>query len=170
MLDYEAFDTAIATRLAPVREALAGIPVAALPKEAGKFGSDQFESVDWLFPDYQGIPRESKRHSQDVRMTLLIRLAFNDRYSDDPNFTRAMDWVEQQVLGLLVYHRLPGANTDLEVEGGRSFAPVAGRWVKEIRFTFETTIVPIEVPAEPTPLVKLVRNTDSVGVLAEVEK
>ena len=174
-LNYQAFDEAIAERLRPVREILAGVPVSALPNKAQQLGFEEFEAIDWLFLKFSGIPRpwNSATKHQDIRMTLLVRLAFDYRYAESPEEKRVLEWAEQTVLGLLVCWRIPGANTDLEIDpgqGGQIFPPTEGRWLKELRFVFETTVVQINIPDVQQPKVKLIRTRDRSGILSEVTK
>lgn len=163
-LDYEAFDVAISKRLESVRTELANadITVAALPKQPGELGKDEFESVDWLFATLEGLPRETKEKRQPVKVGLTVRLMFDNRYVDDEDLHKAaLEWAEIQILSLLVMFRLPGARTDILLDNARLFAPEAGRWFKELRFSFEAYInAKDKVPELPKVLVKQIDIKD----------
>ena len=168
-VNFAAWDEAIAARLQPVREQLGGIPVAALPREAGKFGAEEFESVDWLFPTYDAADAETGDRVQDVTVTLAVRLYFKKRYPKGAE-KDALEWAESQVLQLLSSFRLPDTLSCLRLSTGRLFAPVsAGAWYKEISFTFKTRLYPTDGITPPPP-VQIIGVDDSSGQLVEVSE
>ncbi len=167
-LNFTAWDEAIATRLEPVRTALDNIPVGALPREAGKFGEDQFESIDWLFPTYDPLPRASNsRLIQDVTVNLTIRLYFEALYSIGIE-RNTLRWAESQIVSLLIFYRMPDTLTFLELLPCRLYAPSQGQWHKEINFSFNANIIPSDSIEEPLP-VQLIGVDDSKGELIRVE-
>ena len=157
---YTEWDIAISSRLSPVREELrkANINVAAIPKEAGKLGVDEFESVDWLFPQMEGLPREHRGKQQPVRAVLVVRLTFDQRYvSDGDTHKAALEWAETEIIELLIGYRLPKAREDITLDNVRLFAPEAGRWFKELRFIFEVIAEGKDEPGKlPDALVKTI--------------
>lgn len=161
---YDEWDFAISDRFSGIREELkkASINVAAIPKEAGKLGLDEFESIDWLFPQLEGLPREHRGRKQPVRVVLAVRLTFDKRYvSDDDTHKAALEWAEVEIIKLLVGFRLPKTREDILLDNARLFAPEAGRWFKELRFDFEADVVGVDKPDElPPPLVKQVEIKD----------
>ena len=167
-MDFDAWNEAIATRLAPIRDGLNNIPVAALPNEAGKFGKDQFESIDWLFPEYSASLGDTSDSVQEITVTLVVRLYFQKRRTDDPEkFKAALEWAEQQILRILPGFRLPSPSiSSLRLVSGRLFAPNMGQWYKEISFQFTTQLVPSD-EIEPMPLVTKV-TTDVLQQKVEV--
>lgn len=167
-MDFAAWDEAIATRLQPIRTELAGISVAALPREAGKFGSEEFESIDWLFPTYDGAASETGDRVQDVTVTLAVRLYFKKRYPKGAE-KDALEWAESQVLQLLSSYRLPDTLSCLRLATGRLFAPVQGQWFKEISFTFKTRLYPTDGITPPPP-VQIIGIDDPSGQLVEVSE
>jgi hypothetical protein len=165
-VNFKVWDEAIASRLAPIRTALGTIPVAALPKEAGKFGEIQFESIDWLFPSYQGSREENHRYrSQLITVTLVIRLYFQSRYPTGEE-RNTLEWCELQVLKLLTGYRLPDSNLPLALESGKLFAPTQGQWYKEIEFSFQSRLVGEDAIAPPP--VQTIGIDDTIGQLIEV--
>ncbi|NET60654.1 MAG: hypothetical protein F6K47_32290 [Symploca sp. SIO2E6] len=167
-MDFDAWNEAIATRLAPIRDGLNNIPVAALPNEAGKFGNDQFESIDWLFPEYSASPSDTGDTVQEITVTLVVRLYFQRRRTDNPDiFKAALEWAEQQILIILPGFRLPDTFSPLRLVSGRLFAPSKGQWYKEINFSFTTQLVPSD-EIKPMPLVTAVEVDDKFGDLVEV--
>ncbi len=166
-MDFDAWNEAIATRLAPIRDNLNNIPVAALPNEAGKFGSDQFESIDWLFPEYSTGGADTTDGVQELSVILVVRLHFEKRRTDDPAiFKAALEWAEQQTLLILPGFRLPDTLSPLRLVSGRLFAPSMGQWYKEINFQFTTRLVPSD-EVKPMPLVTQV-DADVLGEVVEV--
>lgn len=159
-MDFMAWDEAIANRLSDVRQQLIDIPVAALPREAGKFGSDEFESIDWLIPEYSANPlADLSSTSQDVVVTLVVRLHFTKRYPLDIE-KDVLEWAEQQILTLLTGYRLPDSLDNLVLVSGRLFAPRQGQWYKELTWRFTTRVYPSQ--AVVTPLVEVI-GVDSRG-------
>lgn len=168
-MNFTAWDTAIASRLQPIRTALASIPVAALPKEAGKFGKEQFESIDWLFPEYSAASDNRSDTVQLVEFTLVIRLNFEKRYASNPEEKAALEWAEEQILSLLPGYRLPDTQSSIRLVSGRLFAPQKGQWYKELRFSFDSLLVPSD-DLKPFPLVKLIGVDDRFSKLVEVSQ
>lgn len=164
-MNFKLWDEAIAARLASVRTALETIPVAALPREAGKFGEIQFESIDWLFPSYTADKSDRGDSTQTVTITLVVRLYFQSRYptGDEKN---ALEWAEQQILQLLSGFFLPSTRLPLSLESGKLFAPSQGQWYKEIEFSFEALLVGQSAIA-PLP-VEIIGVDDTMGELFEV--
>lgn len=163
-MDFSLWDVAIAARLKPIRDQLT-IPVAALPKEAGKFGSEEFQSIDWLFPSYSASPPDGVGDRlQPVQVSLVVRLYFQKRY---PQGTEkdALEWAETQVISLLAGHRLPNSTTPLSLESGKLYAPQQGQWYKEINFGFNARVIPGDVAIAPYDPVKEIGLTDQNGAL-----
>lgn len=140
---FDLWDEAIASRLQSVRTTLTPIPVSALPKEAGKFGEEQLESIDWLFPSYSASPPDRTDGLQEVEIQLTVRLQFQQRYSDNPAQKAAVEWAESQVIALLAGFRLPETMRAIALESGKLFAPTQGQWYKEINFSFSSRILGI---------------------------
>lgn len=167
-LPFTTWDEAITARLEPVRTTLENIPVAALPREAGKFGQDQFESIDWLFPSYDPLPRRGSADLvQDVNVSLTVRLYFEFLYSIGIE-TNTLRWAESQIVGLLIFYRMPQTLSFLELLPCRLFAPTQGQWQKEINFQFKARIIPSDTIKEPLP-VQLIGVNDPSGELIRVE-
>ena len=164
-MDFKLWDEAIATRLAPVRIALGTIPVAALPKEAGKFGEIQFESIDWLFPSYTADKSDRGDSAQTITITLVVRLYFQSRYPTGEE-KNTLEWAEQQILQLLSGFFLPSTRLPLSLESGKLFAPSQGQWYKEIEFSFEALLIGQSAIA-PLP-VEIIGVDDTMGELFEV--
>lgn len=161
---YTEWDINVSQRLGSVRKELekVNINVAAIPKEAGKLGVEEFESVDWLFPQLEGLPREHRGRQQPVRVVLVVRLTFDQRYvSDDDTHKAALEWAETEIIELLVGYRLPKTREDITLDNARLFAPEAGRWFKELRFIFEAIAEGKDEPGKlPEPLVKQIQIKD----------
>lgn len=169
-MNFKAWDEAIAARLQPVREQLIGVPVAALPKEAGKFGAEQFESIDWLFPSYQALDSELGDRVQTVTVTLSVRLYFKKRYPEGLE-KDALEWAEGQILKLLAAYWLPEAITCLRLVSGKLFAPTQGQWYKELDFSFDARLDPgVDSAIAPVPLVETIGVDDQHGQLVKVVK
>lgn len=158
---WSVIDKSIAKRLTPLRNALASlqIPVAAIPNQPGQLTHGEFESVTWAFVEYRGIPPGGLIDSglpAAIKVTLAVYLSFDKRYlNDSDSQIAALEWVEEKVLGLLGGWEPDGARSPLEIVSGRLFEPMAGRWQKEIRFSFETLVTEITTVDEPpAPLVK----------------
>jgi len=164
-MNFKLWDEAIATRLAPIRTALGTIPVAALPKEAGKFGEIQFESIDWLIPSYSASELESDR-TQTVTVTLTVRLYFQSRYPTGEE-KNALEWAEGQILILLSGFNLPDSLSALRLESGKLFAPSQGQWYKEIDFQFTSRLIPNE-SISAIPPIQVIGINDNMGELVEV--
>ncbi|MEO0842641.1 MAG: hypothetical protein AAF063_27570 [Cyanobacteria bacterium J06643_5] len=164
MINYDLWDKEIYKRLQPVQTELekAGIPVAAIPKQAGVFGVDKFQSVDWLFIGLEGLPRETRENRQSVIVNLVVRLTFDNRYVDDEDlYKAAYEWAEVEILKLLVLYRLPQTRSEITLENARLFAPDAGRWFKEIKFSFQADIYSSDDTKKlPENLVKTVEIKD----------
>lgn len=165
-MNFKLWDEAIATRLAPIRAALGTIPVAALPKEAGKFGEIQFESIDWLFPSYSGSRSDRSDRIQNIEVKLVVRLYFKDRYPTGEE-KNTLEWAEQQILQLLSGFSLPDSRLPLSLESGKLFAPSQGQWYKEIEFGFESWLVGEDAIASLP--VQIIGAGDTIGELFEVQ-
>ncbi len=166
-MNFAHYDEAIAMQLAPVRDQLKTVPVAALPNEAGTMATEDFESIDWLIPSYQAEPPDAIGDSfQDVTVTLLVRLYFKKRYPKGQE-RDVLEWAETQVLQLLTGYRLPDAQSDIRLVSGRLYAPSKGVWFKEIEFSFKAQIVPIKKEPEK---VKIIGSTVNKMVVEEVIK
>lgn len=167
-VNFTVWDKAIGTRLQPIRDALASIPVAAIPQEAGKYGDEQFESIDWLFPEYSASSDGSDR-VQQLQITLIIRLHFSKRYASTPQEKAALEWAEQQLLLIVPGYRLPDTLSPVRLVSGRLFAPQRGQWYKELRFEFSAQLVPTD-EVEPIPIVITIGVDDSYDQLVEVNQ
>lgn len=166
-LAFTDWDDAIAARLQPIRDELASVPVAALPREAGKFGVDNFESVDWLFPSYSPIPSNNQDGVQDVNVNLTVRLYFQYLYSIGIE-TNTLRWAESQILSLLVSYRLPQSYGSIQLLPCRLYAPEQGQWHKEINFEFRARIVPSDTIEAP-PAVEVIGIDNQSDELIRVE-
>ena len=164
MINYDLWDKELFKRLQPVQIELekAGIPVAAIPKNAGELSTDKFQSVDWLFVGLEGLPRETRENRQSTIVTLVVRLTFDNRFVEDEDlYKAAYEWAEVEILKLLVLYRLPQTRSEILLENGRLFAPSAGRWFKELRFSFQSDIYSSDDTEElPKELVKTVEIKD----------
>ncbi len=142
MMRFDLWDEAIALRLQSVRMAITPIPVSALPKEAGKFGIEQFESIDWLFPSYTAAPPNRNDGLQEVDFMLVVRLQLQERYGGIDE-KAAIEWAESQILMLLTGYKLPETTKAIALESGKLFAPTQGQWYKEISFKFSASVLGI---------------------------
>lgn len=139
MASFSTYEKLISAQLQPLREILASgnIPIASLPKEAAKFTQKYPGSLRVLVGhSYRGKTVSTGGQEREVDVAIIIRLA--NRYDDSPPEIRsaAIDWIEDEVVGLLLGFLLPTAATELILSSGRLLPPEEGEWQKEITFKF----------------------------------
>lgn len=186
-IDYANWDKAISERLSGLRQEITSIPVRAIPKSAGKLSQQQVEAIDWLFPSFQRISENNEARIGKkpytigstsmgkaapvfaLQFTLLVRLSFQDRYSDEAENKKALEWSIVRLLHLLSGFNLPGTQTPLVPESGNLTPPEAGIWGKDLIFTFQTTLDTSEENQEVVPLIKLIESKKDNNLLTKVE-
>lgn len=161
MASFSDHEKLISAQLQPLRVVLASgnIPVASLPKEAAKFTQKYPGSLRVLVGhSYKGKQVVTGGQQREIDVAVFIRLS--DRYDDDPPETRnaAIDWVEDEVVGLLLGFLLPTAATELTLASGRLLPPEEGEWQKEITFKFSDYL---EYRREETPILSLVEVVET---------
>lgn len=139
MAGFSDSEKQISSQLQPLRAVLASgnIPVASLPKEAAKFTQKYPGSLRIVVGhSYRGKTVSTGGQEREVDVAVFVRLP--NRYDDAPPETRsaAIDWVEDEVVGLLLGFLLPTAATELILSSGRLLRPEEGEWQKEIIFKF----------------------------------
>ena len=159
--DYE---RGISAQLQPLRERLSAgnIPIASLPKEAAKFTQRYPGSLRVLVGHtYRGKKVTTGGQEREVDVAVFIRLAH--RYADEPQppidpamRAAAIDWVEEEVIRLLLGFLLPAAASELILKSGNLAPPEEGEWQKVVSFSFSDLL---DYYREETPFL------DSAGVL-----
>lgn len=139
--DYEIM---ISAQLETLRARLAvgNIPIASLPKEAAKFTQKYPGSLRVLVGhNYRGKKVSTGGQEREIDLSVYIRLA--KRYEDEPqppqdpaSRAAAIDWVEEEVIRLLLGYLLPTTATEITLKNGRLSAPEDGEWEKVITFSF----------------------------------
>ena len=154
---FSQYEVEISTHLQPLRDRLAAgnIPIATLPKEAGKFTQKYPGSLRVLVGhSYRGKKVTTSGQEREIDLSVYIRLA--KRYEDEPQppldpalRAAAVDWVEEEVIRLLLGVLLPTAATEIFLKNGRLSAPEEGEWEKVITFSFSDYL---DYHREPTPI------------------
>lgn len=167
--DYE---KAISAQLQPLRERLAAgnIPIASLPKEAAKFTQRYPGSLRVLVGhSYRGKKVTTGGQEREVDVAVFIRL--QHRYEDEPeppidpiSRAAAIDWVEDEVIKLLLGFLLPAAASELILKSGNLAPPEEGEWQKVISFSFSDLL---DYYTEETPILDSAEVTQTDIYLAE---
>jgi hypothetical protein len=165
MSSFSDYEKLISAQLQPLRAVLASgnIPVASLPKEAAKFTQKYPGSLRVLVGhSYRGKTVTGGGQEREIDVAVFIRLS--DRYDDAPPETRraAIDWVEDEVVGLLLGFLLPTAATELTIASGRLSPPEEGEWQKEITFKFSDYL---EYRRQETPILSIAEIVETQAIV-----
>jgi hypothetical protein len=165
MSSFSDYEKLISAQLQPLRAVLVSgnIPVTSLPKEAAKFTQKYPGSLRVLVGhSYRGKTVSMGAQEREVDVAVFIRLS--NRYDDAPPETRnaAIDWVEDEVVGLLLGFLLPTAATELTLSSGRLLPPEEGEWQKEITFKFSDYL---EYRRLETPILSLAEIVQTKAIV-----
>jgi hypothetical protein len=151
-LELSILELAIAQRLDPLRQALDdyGIPVRCLPKEAGKYSEEEVGQIAIFVPNVQGVTSDLLAlTAQDTEINVNINLSLGKRYQDVPGEKDVLEYVADQVIGLLLGF-YPYAQTimrrPLYVKSYELFKPSGGRWESQLQFGCVKQIRSIPLP------------------------
>ena len=99
---------------------------------------------------------------REVDVAVFIRLPI--RYDDALPETRsaAIEWVEEEVVGLLLGFLLPTAATELFLGSGRLSPPEAGEWQKEVTFKFSDCL---EYKRQETPILSIAEIVETKAIV-----
>ena len=160
---FSDYEKEISTQLQPLRSRLSSgnIPVASLPKEAAKFTQRYPGSLRVLVGhSYRGKRLSGGGQEREIDVSVYIRLA--NRYEDEPQppidanlRAAAVDWVEEEVLKLLLGFLPYTAASSLALKSANLVPPEEGEWQKVINFVF---LDQLDFYQEPTPIL------DSAGI------
>lgn len=165
MANFSDYEKLISTQLQPLRTILASgnIPIASLPKEAARFTQKYPGSLRVLVGhSYRGKTVSTGSQEREIDVAVFIRLS--NRYDDAPPETRtaAIDWVEDEVVGLLLGFLLPTAATELILSNGRLLPPEEGEWQKEITFKFSDYL---EYRRAETPILSIAEIVETKAIV-----
>lgn len=165
MASFSDYEKLISAQLQPLRLALASgnIPIASLPKEAAKFTQKYPGSLRVLVGhSYRGRKVVTGGQEREIDVAVFIRLA--SRYDDALPETRsaAIDWVEDEVVGLLLGFLLPTAATEIYLKNGRLAPPEEGEWQKEITFSFSDYL---EYRRKETPILSIAEIVETKAIV-----
>lgn len=160
-LNLTEIDLSISEKLQPLRDTLEElqIPVACLPKEAGKYSSEDMGAISIMIPQCNGVqPAPENLGIQEVSYLVVIHLTLGKRYQDNPEERDVIEWVSDRITFLLL-----GFNpmvTDkslirrpLWFDSYSLLQPTNGRWEAELRFQFSRLLVtPVEFIDDNTPV------------------
>lgn len=157
MSKFGDYEKVISAQLQPLRERLAAgnIPVASLPKEAAKFTQKYPGSLRVMVGhSYRGKKVTGGGQEREIDLAVHIRLA--NRYIDTPEppptpdlRAAAIDWVEEEVIRLLLGFLLPAAATEIYLKSGNLLPPEEGEWQKVVAFSF---VDYLDYQREETPI------------------
>lgn len=167
MASFSDYEKLISTQLEPLRAVLASgnIPIASLPKEAAKFTQKYPGSLRVLVGhSYRGRKVVTGGQEREIDVAVFIRLA--SRYDDAPPETRsaAIDWVEDEVVALLLGFLLPTAATEIYLKSGRLAPPEEGEWQKEITFCFSDYL---EYRRQETPILSIAEIVETKTIVRQ---
>lgn len=141
---FSDYEKELSLQLQPLRTRLSSgnIPVAALPKEAAKYTQRYPGSLRVLVGhSYRGKKVSGGGQEREVDVSVYIRLA--NRYEDEPQppidpalRAAAVDWVEEEVLKLLLGFLPLTAASELILKNASLAPPEEGEWQKVINFSF----------------------------------
>jgi hypothetical protein len=138
-LELSVIELAIASRLDPLRQALKdyGIPIAALPKEAGAYSEDEEGAIAILIPSATGITNDPLAiTAQDAEINVSINISLGKRYQDVVGEKDVLEWCCDQVIGLLLgffpYPEL--MKRPLYFKSYELFKPNNNRWEGQVNF------------------------------------
>lgn len=165
MSSFSDYEKLISAQLQPLRTILASgnIPIASLPKEAAKFTQKYPGSLRVLVGhSYRGKTISTGGQEREIDVAIFIRLS--NRYDDAPPETRsaAIDWVEDEIVGLLLGFLLPTAATELNLSSGRLLPPEEGEWQKEITFRFSDYL---EYRRAETPILSIATIVQTQAIM-----
>lgn len=165
MASFSTYEKLISAQLQPLRAMLASgnIPIAPLPKEAAKFTQKYPGSLRVLVGhSYRGKTVNMGSQEREVDVAIFIRLPI--RYDDAPLETRsaAIEWVEEEVIGLLLGFLLPTAATELFLSSGRLSPPEEGEWQKEVTFRFSDYV---EYRRQETPILSIAEIVETKAIV-----
>lgn len=174
MATFSQYEQGISQQLQPLRERLAvgNIPIASLPKDAGKFTQKYPGSLRVLVGhSYRGKQVTTSGQEREIDLSVYIRLA--KRYEDEPqppldpiSRAAAIDWVEEEVTRLLLGFLLPSAATEIILKSGRLSPPEEGEWEKVITFSFCDYL---DYHREETPILSAAEIAQTTANLTEYE-
>lgn len=167
MANFSDYEKLISAQLQPLRTILAtgNIPVVSLPKEAARFTQRFPGSLRVLVGHfYRGKQVVTSAQEREIDVAVFIRLA--NRYDDEPPEIRtaAIDWVEDEVVGLLLGFLLPTAATEIHLKSGRLAPPEEGEWQKEIIFSFSDYL---EYRRQETPILSIVEIVETKTIVRQ---
>ena len=165
MASFSDYEKLISAQLQPLRTILASgnIPIASLPKEAAKFTQKYPGSLRVLVGhSYRGKTVSTGGQEREIDVAVFIRLS--NRYDNAPPETRsaAIDWVEDEIVGLLLGFLLPTAATELYLASGRLVPPEEGEWQKEIVFKFSDYL---EYRRDETPILSIAQIVETQAIV-----
>lgn len=165
MTVFSTYEKLISAQLEPLRIMLASgnIPIAPLPKEAAKFTQKYPGSLRIVVGDsYKGKTVSMGRQLREVDIAVLIRLPL--RYDDAPPETRsaAIEWVEEEVTGLLLGFLLPSVASELFLGDGRLSPPEEGEWQKRISFK---VLDYLEYRRQETPILSIAEIVETKAMV-----
>jgi hypothetical protein len=138
-LELSVLELAIASRLDPLRQALKeyGIPIAALPKEAGAYSEDEEGAIAILIPSATGITNDpTATTAQDAEINVSINISLGKRYQDVAGERDVLEWCCDQMIGLLLgffpYPEL--MKRPLYFKSYELFKPNNNRWEGQVNF------------------------------------
>lgn len=146
VLGVTELDVAISERLKPVRETLSdcGITVASLPKEVGKYLSNEdVGSIIITIPRVSSLSENDIVEGyQDVLQIINIRITLPKRYQDDPTEKDVLEWCASQITGLLVGFKpnIPRIKRPIRFEEYQLLTPDNGNWSCDLTFNLQKTI------------------------------
>ena len=174
MATFSQYESLISAQLQPLRQRLAAgnIPIASLPKEAGKFTQKYPGSLRVLVGhSYRGKKVTTSGQEREIDLSIYIRLA--KRYEDEPQppldptlRSAAIDWVEEEVTRLLLGFLLPTAATEIILKSGRLSPPEEGEWEKVITFSFSDYL---DYHREETPILGSATITETIATVTSFE-
>jgi hypothetical protein len=139
-LELSVLELAIASRLDPLRQALKeyGIPIAALPKEAGAYSEDEDGAIAILIPSAAGITNDPLAiTAQDAEINVSVNISLGKRYQDVPGEKDVLEWTCDQIIGLLLGfypYPLEIMKRPLYFKGYELFKPNNNRWEGQVNF------------------------------------
>lgn len=163
VLGVTELDVAISERLKPVRETLAdcGITVASLPKEVGKYLTDEdIGAIIITIPKVSNVSGDDIVDGfQDVLQTINIRITLPKRYTDDPTEKDVLEWCASQITGLLIGFKpdISRVKRPIRFEDYQLLTPDKGNWSCDLTFNLLKTISSLDYvePNYPEQLLPL---------------
>lgn len=129
------WERAIADRLSELSQDMA-IPIAALPKQASRFLSEQSELIDFFFTEK--VAQSGLIGGIQCRETLTFRIYLSDRYATDPQEKTGVNFAVATLIKTFSGFNFVGGLTPLKFVRSRLFAPVGKSWYTELEFAFDS--------------------------------